>query len=57
MAEAFNTALEILADITQPHYDPRVGKAKDVAAGAVLISSVGAIAIAAVIFLPHLVDR
>ncbi|MBN1540916.1 diacylglycerol kinase family protein [candidate division KSB1 bacterium] len=57
MAEAFNTALEILADVTSPHFNPLVGKAKDVAAGAVMISSIGAVVIATVIFLPYLIDR
>lgn len=37
MAEAFNTAVEALADKVSPGYDPLIGRAKDLAAGAVLI--------------------
>ncbi|MFH2008385.1 MAG: diacylglycerol kinase family protein [bacterium] len=53
-AEALNTALELLADVASPDYHPVVGKAKDVAAGAVLITAVGAVVIAVLVFLPHL---
>jgi diacylglycerol kinase (ATP) len=44
-AEALNTALELLADAATPDFHPLVGKAKDVAAGAVLISAIGAVVI------------
>ena len=40
--EAANTALEALADRVAPEHHPLVGKAKDAAAGAVLIASVAA---------------
>jgi len=40
-AETLNTAVELLADATSPNYHPLIGKAKDVAAGAVLISAIG----------------
>ena len=53
-AEAFNTALECLTDLASPELHPLAGKAKDVAAGAVLITAVGAAMIGAVVFLPHL---
>jgi diacylglycerol kinase len=49
-AEALNTALEFLADATCPERHPLVGKAKDVAAGAVLIAAVGAAAVGIVVF-------
>jgi diacylglycerol kinase (ATP) len=42
-AEALNTALELLADVTSPEFHPLVAKAKDVAAGAVLISAIGSV--------------
>ena len=54
-AEALNTALELLADAASPEYHPLVGKAKDVAAGAVLVTALGAVLVAVVIFGPHLV--
>lgn len=51
-AEAFNTAIEYLADFVSPGYNEYIGKAKDVAAGAVLILAVCAVAIALIIFIP-----
>ena len=56
-AEALNTAVELLADIASPHYDPLIGKAKDVAAGAVLISAIGAVVIGLLVFGPHLLEK
>ncbi|MEY2934359.1 MAG: hypothetical protein RL033_5108 [Pseudomonadota bacterium] len=53
-AEAFNTALEFLADAVSPEFHPLVEKAKDVAAGGVLICSVGAAAVALLVFGPYL---
>jgi diacylglycerol kinase (ATP) len=52
-AEALNTALEFLTDIAAPAFHPLAGKAKDVAAGAVLISALGSVAIGAMIFGPR----
>jgi diacylglycerol kinase (ATP) len=54
ISEALNTALEFLADAVAPDHHPLIGKAKDVAAGAVLIASIGALLVAALVFLPHL---
>ncbi len=53
-AEALNTAFEFLADAARPDFHPLVKKAKDVAAGGVLISALGAALVAAVIFGPQL---
>jgi diacylglycerol kinase (ATP) len=53
-AEAFNTALECLTDLASPELHPLAGKAKDVAAAAVLITAVGAATIGAVVFIPRL---
>jgi len=52
-AEAFNTALECLTDLSSPEFHPLAGKAKDVAAGGVLLAAVGAAIVGAVIFVPH----
>ncbi len=52
-AEALNTALEFLADVASPEFHPLVEKAKDVAAGAVLISAVGSVVIALLVLGPH----
>ena len=53
-AEAFNTALEFLADAVSPEFHPLVEKAKDVAAGGVLICAVGAAVLALLVFGPYL---
>lgn len=41
-AELFNTALERVVDLVSPEFHPLAKQAKDVAAGAVLVTSVGA---------------
>jgi len=53
-AEALNTALEFLADVASLEFHPVVKKAKDVAAGAVLISATGSVVIALLILGPHI---
>jgi diacylglycerol kinase len=53
-AEALNTAIELLTDVASPAFHPVAGRAKDVAAGAVLITAVGAAAIGLLVFGPHL---
>jgi diacylglycerol kinase (ATP) len=50
MAEAFNTAFEALCDVTSEEFHPMVERAKDVSAGAVLLSSVGASVVAILVF-------
>src|ERR1700693_977604 len=52
-AEALNTAFEFLADAASPSFHPVVRDAKDVAAGAVLITAVAAVIIGAIVFWPH----
>ena len=41
--EAVNTAFEALCDVVSPEQDPGVERAKDVAAGAVLLAAIGAL--------------
>jgi diacylglycerol kinase (ATP) len=53
-AEALNTAFEFLADAASPEFHPLVRDAKDVAAGAVLITGIAAAIIGAIIFWPHI---
>src|SRR3954465_5044899 len=55
MAEGLNSALERLTDLVSPGYHPLAGRAKDIAAGAVLIALLGAVAIGLLIFGPRLV--
>ncbi len=46
-AELFNTAIENLADHLHPAQDPAIKVVKDCAAGAVLVASLAALAVAA----------
>ena len=55
-AEAFNTALELLADVVHPGQHPMVGRVKDIAAGAVLIMAIAAVGIGLMIFMPKLAN-
>ena len=52
-AEALNTALEFLCDVASPAFHPLVEKAKDVAAGAVLICALGALVVGALVLVPY----
>ena len=56
-AEAVNTAFEALCDVASPDLHPLVERAKDVAAGAVLLAAVGAAVVGALVFAPHLLRR
>lgn len=53
-AEIFNTAIETVVNLVSPEYHPLAGKAKDLAAGAVLVASVTAAVIGTIVFLPYL---
>ena len=53
-AEAFNTAIETLADVAHPGRHPLIGRAKDLAAAGVLLAAGGAVAVGLLIFLPRL---
>lgn len=54
IAEALNTALELLADEINENERARLGHAKDLGAGAVLVAAVAAFVIGVLIFYPHL---
>ncbi|MBI3397065.1 diacylglycerol kinase family protein [Candidatus Woesebacteria bacterium] len=53
--ELINTALEEIVDIVSPKVQPKAKIAKDVAAGAVLITAIAAIIVGLVIFLPKII--
>ena len=55
-AEGFNTALEIDIDLTSPDEHPYARDTKDVAAGAVLLTVIGAICVGLVVFLPKVLS-
>lgn len=54
IAEMFNTAFELCVDLASPEYHLLAKIAKDVAAGAVLLSAILSIIIGLFIFVPHL---
>ena len=55
-AEALNTAFEFLADVASPEFHPLVKNSKDVAAGAVLISAIGAVVIGLLVLGPYALE-
>jgi diacylglycerol kinase len=54
IAEMFNTVIELCVDLASPTYHPLAKIAKDVAAGAVLLSAMLSIVIGLFVFGPHL---
>lgn len=52
VTETINTGFEIDINLTSPEYHPYARDTKDVAAGAVLLSVIGAVIIGLIIFLP-----
>jgi len=54
--EAMNTAFESLCDVVLPDHHPLVQRAKDVAAGAVLVSATGAATVGLIVFVPRLMS-
>jgi diacylglycerol kinase len=52
--EAVNTAIELLTDLVSPNFHPLAGKAKDVAAAAVLVGAMGALVIGICLFMPKI---
>ncbi|MFD2785695.1 diacylglycerol kinase family protein [Hymenobacter rubripertinctus] len=53
-AELVNTAVEAVVDLVSPQYHPLAGRAKDVAAGAVLVMALAAAVVGVVVFGPRL---
>lgn len=54
VAEMLNTALECSIDLVTSDYHPLAKLSKDISAGAVLVASLGASVVGAIIFLPRL---
>ncbi len=52
--EALNTAVEACVDLVTAEHHPLAKIAKDVAAGAVLLTAIGAVIVGLLIFLPRL---
>lgn len=54
VAEMLNTALETVVDLVSPGPSPVAGRAKDIAAGAVLLAALHAVVAGVLIFGPYL---
>lgn len=55
MAETFNSAIEFLVDLVSPEFHPLAKKAKDAAAGAVLVAIFLSLCLAGLIMLPKFI--
>lgn len=53
-AEMVNTAIENVVDLVSPQQNKLAGKAKDIAAGAVLVSAIISACVGLIIFIPKL---
>jgi diacylglycerol kinase (ATP) len=53
-AELFNTTFEVLIDYAWPEHHPMIGRAKDVAAAAVLVAAGGATVVGITLFARHI---
>ena len=52
--EGMNTAIEYLSDFVHPDHHQKIGRIKDVAAGAVLLTGLIAVIVAGMIYVPKL---
>lgn len=56
VAEASNTAVEKMADFVHPDYHKKIGFIKDIAAGAPAFAAIFALVIAAIIYIPKILE-
>jgi len=54
VAEAINSAIEAVADAVTLESHPLIGRAKDIAAGAVLLAAIASVVVAVLVFAPRL---
>ena len=54
VTEGLNTAIETLVDLVSPEHHPLAGRAKDLAAGAVLCAAIAAVGVGLLVFGPRL---
>ena len=57
VAEAFNTVLEIIVNMVSPRYTTVAKRAKDIAAGAVLVAALGAFCVGIFLLGPPLLKK
>jgi undecaprenol kinase len=53
--EMINSAIEALLNVISPEYQPQTKRAKDIAAGAVLVFSFLSLVAGLIIFVPHII--
>jgi diacylglycerol kinase (ATP) len=56
-AELLNTAFEYLCDVVASDFHHSVEKAKDIAAGAVLVCAIGAAVVGTLTLLPYVIAK
>lgn len=56
MAELINTSIEFMLNKLHPEMDESIGKAKDLAAAAVLTASLVALLVGTLVFMPYLIS-
>lgn len=54
VAELLNTAVEFLADAVTLEQHPKIKKAKDTAAGGVLVAAIGSAIVGIIVFSPYI---
>jgi diacylglycerol kinase (ATP) len=55
ITEMINSAIELLGDLITSEHNEKIGRLKDIAAGAVLVSAVFSLIVATIIFLPRII--
>lgn len=55
-SEMLNTAIETVVDLVSPSINPLAKKAKDIAAGSVLVMAIGALLVGLIIFIPKIIN-
>ena len=54
VTEVMNTCVEKICDYIQPEFDVRIGIIKDLAGGAVLLATIAAVCVGALVYWPYL---
>lgn len=56
VTELINSAIEKVADLIDPQYNPKIRLIKDMSAASVLVAALASIVIGGVVFIPHLIE-
>ncbi|KUP06022.1 diacylglycerol kinase [Bacillus coahuilensis p1.1.43] len=56
VCELFNTAIERVVDLVTDDFHPLAKQAKDIGAGAVLLSAIASVLVGAIIFIPYFIE-